>query len=203
MRNSSLLALSAYLCVGCSDPAPASESSRGDASITSDTGTENSDSNAADDAPGADAGSGSDVSVDSSASDASVGADASPACKCGEPGCCPGVDPVDCCAGATCPVKHDTGVGGSYWYCGPLGKPGDATTYNKEMAERAAKAWRPSGSLNALSCPAGVGDAIENLDGTSSKALWVYSGSSAGRAVSCISGGSCTCPTPTSTMTWN
>lgn len=121
-------------------------------------------------------------------------------CKCGDPGCCPGVAPIDCCAGATCPVKHDTGLGPTYWFCGPLGVPGNPSTYTKDMALKASAAWRAAGTASEIACGS-ASTVVNNPPVTSDPyGLWTYSGTNAGRVRAIVGG--VTCPDGTS-KTWD
>ncbi|MBK7402839.1 MAG: hypothetical protein IPJ34_43095 [Myxococcales bacterium] len=153
------------------------------------------------------------AAVDSTASGDTSVIDASPpdspatevmpdaGCRCGDPGCCPGVDPIDCCSGATCPVAHSNGPG-KYWFCGPLGVPGNPATYTKEMALAAAKAWRKSGTVTEFVCGTGGPGSVENALTTSDpRSWWSYTGSAAGH-YSLVGGGAPLCPT-TASPTWD
>ena len=112
-------------------------------------------------------------------------------CKCGEAGCCPGVDVKDCCAGAKCPIKHDTGAAVSYWFCGPLGVPGNAATYTKEMALKAAATWRAATTLSDYPC-SGTNSVVNNpATGSDPTATWTYGGSYAGRVYVIVGGVFC------------
>lgn len=123
--------------------------------------------------------------------------DASSSCKCGDPGCCPGVPVEECCTGATCPVEHNTGFGDTYWFCGPRGTPGDPKTYTKAMAVKAAKTRHPGAATTDYGCGA-ASPIISTFSRFTSGAMtvyeiWVFDGASAGRANG--PGTSLACPT--------
>lgn len=76
-----------------------------------------------------------------------------------------------------CPA-HSNGLGQSYFDCSALGTPGDQATYTATMAQEAAGAWPPGGTTSSITC--GAGQAVVSM-AASSAAVWVYSGTLAGR----------------------
>jgi hypothetical protein len=120
-------------------------------------------------------------------------------CRCGDPGCCPGVPTIECCAAGACPLVHDTGLGTNYWYCGPLGAPGNSATYTKAMAQAAATTWGAPGTVG------GSGNFIwANRPGpTILYGCWGYAGAVAGYAANEGGADACHQITAGGPKTWN
>jgi hypothetical protein len=98
---------------------------------------------------------------------------------------------------------HDDGLGGAYDYCGPIGTPGDATSYDAAMAMAAATEWAAgSGTPRVTSCTTSKGTctAVEVIAGGQC-ARWCFGGDAAGH-VWAAKTTTCTCPWPTD-PTWN
>jgi hypothetical protein len=94
---------------------------------------------------------------------------------------------------------HANGEGQTYTDCvDPAGTPGTGTTYNVTMADDAAKAWAAGGTLAAPTC--GTSSCVSNVSGTNC-VVWCYTGTLAGYQLKSASN-KCTCPTTSSTPTW-
>jgi len=99
-------------------------------------------------------------------------------------------------------LLHPNGLGQSYSDCSPLGTPGTASTYNATMANEAASAWTTSGAISSATC--GSGPTLAQVvikQGTSSAAVWAYTGSSAGHVFLNSVNNTPTCPITTD-PTW-
>jgi hypothetical protein len=102
------------------------------------------------------------------------------------------------CCGASCPPPHNNGLGQDFSDCAPSGVPGNAATYSQALAMSARSAWPESGTDVSGKCVGpGGGDFVYRNTGTQC-ALWVYSGSSAGRVNLAAT---CACPSASS-PTW-
>jgi hypothetical protein len=99
---------------------------------------------------------------------------------------------------------HSTGQGGTYPDCvDPAGTPGTPSTYNFTMADDAAKAWAPTGTISSnIVC--GGDSCVSNVTGSGATGhcvVWCYSGTLAGYQLE-SQANQCTCPKTTSTPTW-
>jgi hypothetical protein len=108
-----------------------------------------------------------------------------------------------CCTSGMCTV-HSTGQGGTYPDCvDPAGTPGTPSTYNFTMADDAAKAWAPTGTISSnIVC--GGDSCVSNVTGSGATGhcvVWCYSGTLAGYQLE-SQANQCTCPKTTSTPTW-
>jgi len=112
--------------------------------------------------------------------------------------CCPG----SACCGPDCQTQHTIGATSQNYYdCNPLATPGNAATYNANLAKEAAKAINSSAQPSQTTCPAPYpGNVITVPTGSGGYALFQYTGQLAGY-MSYASSGVPACPTPSS-PTW-
>jgi hypothetical protein len=81
----------------------------------------------------------------------------------------------------------------------PLGTPGNALTYNATMAHEAAAAWPPSVTIFTGTC-SGASAVLKQT--ATSAAVWVYTGTLAGRVRLNSASSTPFCPTGSSPV-WN
>jgi hypothetical protein len=94
---------------------------------------------------------------------------------------------------------HSNGLGQTYLNSAPLGTPGNPSTYTLSMANGAATAWPPSGTIFTGTC-SGAG-AVLKLTATSA-AVWVYTGTLAGHVRLNSANNTAFCPNGSSPV-WN
>jgi hypothetical protein len=92
------------------------------------------------------------------------------------------------------------GLGQSYYDCGTLGTPGQASTYNATMATEARAAWPFAGTDQPCQCGNGANAMLCVARTTANScAVWVYTKALAGYV---HLGATCACPS-TADPTWN
>ena len=93
---------------------------------------------------------------------------------------------------------HSNGIGDYYSYNAPLGIPGKEATYSAAMALAAAGAWRPVGASSTSEGRA----MFKSSKFPPACAVWIFTGSAAGRAIKSTTTSTCSCPGLTH-PTWN
>jgi Cys-rich repeat protein len=102
-----------------------------------------------------------------------------------------------CCASGMC-NPHLNGLGQTYTDCvDPAGTPGSGSTYTGTMANDAAKAWAPVGTIAATTC---TGQSCVTNVSAGRCATWCYTGTLGGHELESANA-TCTCPT-TASGTW-
>ncbi len=109
-----------------------------------------------------------------------------------------------CCTAGMCNV-HSNGQGQQYTDCvDAAGTPGSGSTYNATMANDAAKAWAAAGTIGSKLCGSPADSCISSVTGSGGSGhcvVWCYTGALAGYQVESAAN-QCTCPTASSTPTW-
>jgi hypothetical protein len=116
-------------------------------------------------------------------------------------GTCAAANHVNCLGTACTNTLAGQALGQSFTNGSPVGTPGNGATYTQQMAIDAANAWPVAGSLAAGACAT---DSVVAKETANSCAVWIYSGTTAGRvrynSVK-TAGKYCLCPAD-ATTTW-
>jgi hypothetical protein len=106
------------------------------------------------------------------------------------------------CCGVLC-GKHDDGIGSTYVDCAdPLGTPGNAATYNLNMANLVVKTFAGGNKTILGNCFNQYSCAAEENTATGECYVWCYTGQAAGYLAHSTDG-SCACPADTTYPKWN